>query len=361
VEEKNEENKEIANLLDEMPVLQKELLKIREEINEKGVILEEKNALLGIGLRELEINREDLSKKIEKIAEYEKYNEKLHKENQKILEENQKFKEENQKFKEINDKFKEENEKFKEENENLKKKNEENERILNNNHEEIHGAFFEENRILKEKNDKYEEKVKEFEKTAKNLNKKISELHIAKFDNEKSKDHQRKYNVIEEEMTLLKENTKKIIKENEEMKILKEKTKKFNKENEELKIREIANLTEIECQKRENHELNEKINIKIKGYSILKSHFYAKYEEIIKVLIHKDKEIENLQQKNLEEKENFVRNNKNYEFFKKKNEENDDYDELNKDLMLLKEGKLTEKSILDCLDVNSSMNTTKDL
>jgi hypothetical protein len=244
-------------------------------------------------------------------------------------------------------------------------------------YETSQAILMEENMSLKGKNGDFEEKIKENQKNAKNLVQKVSELQnshlsLARSHNEKSEDFQRKFHVFEEENRRLKEEMKK---NDEQSKFLKENSikaenvakglegnlKKYIKEIEDLRSRETQNILELETQKRENFDLSEKIKIKIKGYSILKSHFYQKYEEMIKLLIQKDKELDNM--KNVG-KENVGKGMRSYEIFKKKKNEienNDLENELNKDWTLLKEGRLSEKSILESLDVNTTMNSAKDL
>lgn len=232
-------------------------------------------------------------------------------------------------------------------------------------------VLLEENKVLKNINDDLDEKNKEKDKIIKNLTQKINELQnshlsLAKSNNDKTGEYQKKFKSLEEENRKLREELKK----NEEtQKNLKENLfnkettlKKIYKEIEDLKSKETQNAIELDAQKRENFDLSEKIKIKIKGYSILKSHFYGKYEEMIKLLIQKDKELQSMQLKNGGKENALGRVSKIYEVFKrKKTEEQSDLEnELNKDFTLLKEGKLSEKSILECLDSNTTMNSIKD-
>ena len=232
-------------------------------------------------------------------------------------------------------------------------------------------VLLEENKVLKNINDDLDEKNKEKDKIIKNLTQKINELQnshlsLAKSNNDKSGEYQKKLKIFEAENRKLREE----IKKNEEIqKNLKENflnnelsLKKMHKEIEELKANDAQNAIELDAQKRENFDLSEKIKIKIKGYSILKSHFYGKYEEMIKLLIQKDKELQKMQLKNGGKENALGRVSKIYEVFqrKKTEEQNDLENELNKDFSLLKEGKLSEKSILECLDSNTTMNSIKD-
>lgn len=226
----------------------------------------------------------------------------------------------------------------------------------------------EKNRLLKEDNGKLETNLKTNEKKCKTLEQKIEELqtghlNLAKAHTEKILEYQKSTKFMEEEIKKLKSELKTL---NDQSQILKENislsenvarnlqiaTSKLNKENEMLKKNEDLNLKEIENLKKENFELNEKIKIKAKGYSILKSHFYSKYEETIKLLIQKDKELERYSSQN---KENHLNYGILYEDLRKKqgetNEISDFENEISQDLISLNQD-CKDCSVLDKNDAN---------
>lgn len=233
---------------------------------------------------------------------------------------------------------------------------------------------------LKQTNSELLEKIKEAEKSNKTLTHKVADLQnshlsLAKSHHEKSEEFHKKIVYLCEDNKKLKEEAKKSdfhaksSKENQNKvessaKSLEAQIKRVTKELDDYKARESQHLIEIESQKQEIFELSEKIKIKIKGYSILKSHFYEKYEELVKVLIQKDKELEQLQAKG--GKENVRKGSRIYEFFKRRKGEGAETqlemeNDMNKDLMLLNEDKLSEKTVLECIDMNTTCNSIKNI
>lgn len=279
-----------------------QLLELQQELKEKRKIIEEKDTLLEKTLKELEIINETLNKQSQDILDLEKSKKEAYRDVSEL--------------------------------------------------QIAQKVFIEENNVLKESNEKLYEKFTECETQIKGFKIKIndlqnSHLNIAKNHNEKIGEMQKK---IEESL-----------KWREEAKKLEECIKGYKEkliQSEEI----IENLNlSLKNNNNENIELNEKMKIKIKGYSILKSHFYTKYEEIIKLLIQKDKQLEMFKMKNIRnefnEKENKIKTVEFYELFKKnkkENGENNDLEnEINKDLLMLKDDKLFEKVVLEPIDTNN--------